>query len=91
MKVHRISENHDTHRCPSCDIPLTAATGVENENKPEEGDISICFNCGEILTFNVDLTQSKISYEKLLEIKTTAPEEFLMIKKISQQIKNGKI
>lgn len=87
MKSHIISKNTDKHRCPVCDNPLTAATGVDTDAKPEEGDISICFGCGEILTFNADLTLSKISEEKLNEIKINAFDTYLSIKKISRLFK----
>jgi len=45
----------NTH-CPTCKVKLNAATGVLDSNwvaKPK--DMSVCINCGEILTFTDDL------------------------------------
>lgn len=42
--------------CPICGENLNAATQVNNEAvKPEPGDVSVCFVCGEISIFGPDL------------------------------------
>lgn len=87
MKAHIISKNSDAHRCPTCNTSLNAATGVDTDAKPENGDISICFGCGEILTFNDDLTLSKISEKMLTEIQSEAPDTYLSIKRMSRLFK----
>ena len=44
-------------RCPSCGYQFDSATALENPDaKPKPGDLSICLNCGEWLTFADDLT-----------------------------------
>ena len=38
--------------CPKCGKVIDQAADVDNENcAPKEGDISLCFYCGEILKF----------------------------------------
>ena len=91
MATHKLNGNIKTHRCPSCDTPITSATGVEGDEKPNEGDISICFSCGEILTFNKDLTHDKITEEKLVEIKDSEPEQHKMIMELSNFFKTNKM
>ena len=44
-----------TH-CPTCNIQLSAATGMlDDEWVARPKDMSVCINCGEILTFTDDL------------------------------------
>ena len=45
-----------TTHCPTCNIKLNAATGVlDSEWIVRPTDMTICINCGEILTFTDDL------------------------------------
>lgn len=38
--------------CPCCKHKINAATDVYNEGRvPEAGDLTLCFNCGELLIF----------------------------------------
>lgn len=47
-------------RCPQCDYKLTAATIAHGaDQKPEEGDSSLCANCGQILIYRADLSLRK--------------------------------
>jgi hypothetical protein len=54
-----MKDNHghvkNTH-CPTCNSKLSAATGIlDDEWVARPKDMSICINCGEILTFTDDL------------------------------------
>lgn len=42
-------------RCPKCNQLLDAATSTEGDHHPSPGDISVCINCAEVLTFDEDL------------------------------------
>jgi len=86
--AHILSTNPSKHHCPVCKTTLTAATGVDTDAKPEAGDISICYKCGEILTFTTRLTHKKMSEEVLNAIKENDPETYDMITKISEMIKS---
>lgn len=85
---YKITDNLGTHCCPSCGIPLTGAIGVDGENEPSEGDISVCFYCGEILTFKSDLSTNKISLDKLNEIRLNDIETYKMLMALSKKIKS---
>ena len=50
--------------CPSCGHKINAATGLIEDSLPKKGDLSLCFYCGEILTFTEDLSQEILSEEK---------------------------
>ena len=39
-------------RCPSCKYEMDAATSVDGTDiRPNPGDVSVCFNCGEYMAF----------------------------------------
>lgn len=51
--THKVEQQ----KCPACSHPLNAATSItSNPNHPRPGDITVCFYCGEILTWREDLT-----------------------------------
>lgn len=37
--------------CPTCFVKLDMATGETPDAVPQDGDASVCMNCGEILVF----------------------------------------
>jgi len=39
------------NHCPHCNAEISAATGIDTDNGPKEGDFSICIECGEINVF----------------------------------------
>lgn len=48
--------------CPSCGTRLDAATQTEpGAHVPVEGDLSVCLNCSEWLTFRADQTVRRIT------------------------------
>ena len=42
--------------CPNCGKLLDAATDVDGDSSPSEGDYSFCLDCAVPLMFNKDLT-----------------------------------
>ncbi len=47
-------------RCPQCNYKLDAAHVAHGEDAmPSAGDASICLNCGQVLTYEPDLTLRK--------------------------------
>ena len=60
--------------CPGCDFTYNfagAATGQKGQPKP--GHFVICFKCGQILTFNLDLTVTIPSTDELAGLKKRSP------------------
>lgn len=42
-------------RCPHCLYRMDSATGMSGTGPPEEGDFSMCLNCGAVLAFGPGL------------------------------------
>jgi hypothetical protein len=49
------THNVPVHRCINCGEVQEAATGINVEDAPGEGDVSICFKCGHIAIFNANM------------------------------------
>jgi RNase P subunit RPR2 len=63
----RIKENTIETICPTCNYKMDRAAGLTGLEIPEEGCSGICFNCGEILVFNKDLSLRLPTAEELDE------------------------
>jgi hypothetical protein len=56
-------------RCPQCGELADAYTSMCNpDHTPDEGDVSMCWSCGQILRFNGDLSLRKITEDELRAI-----------------------
>lgn len=42
--------------CPACGASADRASGIDHDHKPEPGDATVCFYCGELLIFTAELT-----------------------------------
>ena len=67
------------NKCPECDKITDAATQVGGNNKPSEGDISLCIYCGAINQFDNDNNIISLPNDKLEEIKEYEPDTYKMI------------
>lgn len=65
--------------CPECNYISDATAGLNCEDEPNVGDISICFKCGAITEFDEDLQLIEMSDEKLSQIKKESPEDYQML------------
>lgn len=54
--------------CPECGKKLDAATGVQADQAPRPGDVSICIYCRTWLRFTDDLTLRIMTKEDLEEM-----------------------
>ena len=66
------------HTCTQCGDLNDAAS--HTDQMPQEGNISVCWNCGLLTVFNKDLTQRKPTAEELAEWKTH-PAEWAQVKR----------
>jgi hypothetical protein len=41
--------------CPVCETKLDACTGVNHDDTPREGDVTLCIGCGSFLVFGPEL------------------------------------
>lgn len=78
---------HPETNCPSCKHHIDAASGTGNEG-PKDGDISICFYCGEILKFRGEnITLDLITEEELLELKVLQEETYHQVLHYQESIR----
>lgn len=79
----------DDDICPNCKSVLNTCTGVNSDQNPSPGDITICFYCGSVLKFNDDMTLLELTTEDYVTMPKDALFEIIMVQ---QQIikKNGK-
>jgi len=68
MNAFPTFQHVDSH-CP-CGYKLDSSTKIEgkDEGAPEQGDASVCLNCGQILVYQADLTMRKANREDIREL-----------------------
>ena len=42
--------------CPSCGVWMDGATGITSDDRPDPGDLTICFYCVKVAVYDDDLT-----------------------------------
>ena len=65
-----------TNICPECGEATDMVSDVEGNATPSENDISICFCCGAINMFDVNVNLIEMSQEELDYIKQEEPETY---------------
>lgn len=61
----------DNVRCPHCDSLIDIGEALGNADKaPEEGDLTVCDNCGELAVFNNELVLRKPTPNEILKLCT---------------------
>jgi len=81
------------NNCPECNYHSDAATALDGDYKPSDGDISLCFNCGAINQFDSELNIIPLPDIVLASIKEHEPEthEQLMDAVISIKANNMRL
>ena len=73
------------YNCLNCRHKISAASEIfRDELVPKEGDITICFYCGEIMEFDADL---KLQIIKDFSLTQLNAEELAALKKVKSFIK----
>jgi hypothetical protein len=54
--------------CPNCGKVLDAVTGVDHENAPVAGSVTICINCSGLSVFQDDLTLREPTPEEMADL-----------------------
>lgn len=72
--------------CPECANPLTAAGGLTSPTArpPVAGDITVCIDCGEVLTYAEGLDVRHVRPAELLELE---PADRLAISLFQQRVR----
>jgi hypothetical protein len=86
MDTHKTADN----RCPTCDHLLNLASNLEGENKPKDGDFSLCIGCGEILRFGHGLTIYKPGSKELQEQDAELLHQLLKAKLVVRMMISSK-
>jgi len=47
--------------CPKCDHPFEAATSTTGQRAPQAGDLSVCIECGNLMTFTANRTRRALT------------------------------
>jgi len=83
--------------CPSCKSRLDAATAVneaeDDFSSPQEGDFSICLECGEVLVFcdqDHNMFYKLASKENLDELLLESPATYNQMVRVSKYLKERK-
>lgn len=67
-------------KCLKCKVVSDAFTGIEDETKPSDGDLSICYYCGNVTFYAENVTQLKqVTDEDMEKIKIEDPEAYGMV------------
>ena len=66
--------------CPNCKEKLDAATAVSHESRPKEGDLSVCFYCGQLLKFSSDGSLLPLEENELKMLTNQERKELLSAK-----------
>lgn len=82
---------HQSNKCPSCEKKLNAATAVFFPKvKPRDGDLSVCFYCGQLLRFDSVGILHKLEPEELKLLFDSERKELLSAKtKVLTYRRNG--
>lgn len=77
--------------CPNCDYKMDRASpAFEEEAVPQEGDLSICIKCGQLLVFNTDLTFRALSAEAYASIPDDVKQQIEKLTKAHAQLRTDK-
>ena len=70
--------------CPACHKEINSCTSLDG-GSPIEGDLSVCIGCGQLLTFNQDLSVCLLG-DQIFDVIKEDPEGYLGLLKIQQAI-----
>lgn len=69
IKENEIPPSH----CPYCNATLDAATGINTEDKPSPGDLTVCVECQNICRFDENLQLRVATKEYLIRAFAAHP------------------
>ena len=83
MNSYITNESH----CTNCNKELDAHTGLNTDDKPAEGALSVCYYCGAISMFDKDLNLRPLLEEELMIIKAEDEESWTTLMHASRFVK----
>lgn len=82
MKDHHITKT----QCLTCGKEHDGALGVDSNDKPKPGDVSICINCCALHIFNDDFSFRAPTEQDILELPL---DEISKAQRILREAKNA--
>lgn len=70
MKTYKIKKSN----CLSCEKELSVAAGSSEAGAPQEGDYSVCTNCGTISKFDRDMNLVRVDRNEIDELRKKEPD-----------------
>jgi hypothetical protein len=67
MKVGSTTRFKKGSRCLNCKKVLDSATGLDSDETPSPGDLTVCLTCGHLMVFNEKLKFRELSDEEIVE------------------------
>lgn len=87
MSLGKPGKIGDKLTCPKCKHLLNGFTGVNNEDRPKDGDVTVCIYCYAVCQYEKDLTNLRmLTQQELLELQKTHPDDFANIKEAIKQV-----
>jgi hypothetical protein len=73
-----------THRLPkatclACGCQLNRASSFTHDNRPDDGDLTICIRCGHIMAYTADLSMRELTDAEV--VKAAGNQEILDIQR----------
>lgn len=62
---------HVESRCLRCGYRMDASSGINQDDAPEEGDVTVCLACGDLYAFDAALRLRPVPQDEL----TALPED----------------
>jgi hypothetical protein len=68
--IKLIGKSHEVkgNQCLYCGKELDMAAGINTEDGPGTGDITVCLTCGHLMAFGEDLALRKLTDTEIVEI-----------------------
>lgn len=73
--------------CTGCGHSNEEHTGINNEEQPQPGNISICVCCGQVNQYDDDMKLQKLSDDEMHDLQTHHPDVLMQVRMIQMAIK----
>lgn len=73
--------------CPYCHEIFTAHTGVNTEDTPKPGNLSVCAFCGGLMKINIGMQFIKVPAIEEIRIKIWEPQSWKLIDRLRKRFK----
>lgn len=84
MAKHRLINEP---QCPKCRAKLDGASGIDYEDRPEDGDVSVCVYCYALLVYTPELDLRQLTLDEYTalseDVKDTLANAQAMLKMLN--------